>query len=207
LTHPEASWEEYISRSQLGDRSFDIDPSGLPDREAMLGPLDWETGLAGPALMEAWLRRFEAKPFDFNKGLDDASLDRAASQHTQLHLMEGSSFFRGLALIDLIEAMLKRAFGDSAVAVRINAAGQGDYFQVHFDVSQVTASDIKHFLDRAVYQRFGLEPENKFVDVYPGGPAVGVGLDRLREMDEVTAGIRRGAGLAPNRLAEDAEAE
>ena len=206
LTHPEASWVEYISRSQWGDRSFDIDPSALPNREEMLRTLDWETGRAGPALMERWLLRFGAKPFNFNKGLDDVSLDKAASQHRQLHLMEGSSFFRGLALVDLIEAMLKRAFGNHAVAVRINAAGQGDYFQVHFDVSKMVAADIKHFMDRAVYQRFGIEPEFKFVDVYPGGPAVGVGLARLSEMREVTAAIRREVGIVPRRLAEETDA-
>lgn len=51
----------------------------------------------------------------------------------EFHCLEGSNFFRGLALIDLAEAMLKRAFGREAVAVRVNAAGQGDYFQVHVD--------------------------------------------------------------------------
>jgi hypothetical protein len=175
----------------------------LPDRDEMMRPLDWETNLSGPSLMEEWLVRFGAKPFNFNKGLDDASLNRAEAENTQIHLLEGSTFFRGLALIDLIEAMLKRAFGDNAVAVRINAAGQGDYFQIHFDVSRAMASDIKHFMDQAIYRRFGLNPEYKFVDVYSGGPAIGIGLAQLSQIGEVAEGIRREAGIIPGRRAQD----
>ncbi len=104
LTHPDEPWIDCISRSQLGDRSIDIDFSALPDREEMIRPLDWETHLSGPKLMEEWLARFGAKPFNFNKGLDDASLLRAEAEAAQLHLIEGSNFFRGLALIDLVEA-------------------------------------------------------------------------------------------------------
>jgi len=200
LTHPDASWIEYISRSQLGDRSFDIDADALPDRGEMMCPLDWETNLSGPALMEEWLVRFGAKPFNFNKGLDDAALSRAEAENTQLHLMEGSTFFRGLALIDLIEAMLKRVFGENAIAVRINAAGQGDFFQVHFDLSTVIEDDIKRFMDRAIYERFGLSPEDRYVDVYCGGPAVGIGLAQFQELAAVTAEMRKAAGVVPCRL-------
>ncbi|NUQ61383.1 MAG: hypothetical protein HUU20_02775 [Pirellulales bacterium] len=205
LTHPEASWIEYIARSQLGDRSFDIDFTALPDREEMLRPQEWEEDLSGPGLMEAWLARFGARPFDYNKGLDDASLAQAEAENRQLHLIEGSNFYRGLALIDLVEAMLQRAFGDSAVAVRVNAAGQGDYFQVHFDLAKVTAADIKHFMDRAIYRRFGLDPEYRFVDVSAGGPAVGIGLAQFGEMGAVAAGISKEAGLVPQRLRPDAD--
>ena len=81
--------------------------------------------------MDRWLERFGATPFDYNRGLDDDSL--SAENPPEFHRLEGSNFFRGLALIDLAEAMLKRAFGRDAVAVRVNAAGQGDYFQVHVD--------------------------------------------------------------------------
>jgi len=203
LTHPDAPWIEHVSRSQLGDRSFDIDSDALPAHDEMLKAMDWEAGLSGPALLEEWLRRFGAKPFDFDKGLGDVALDRAQADEVPLHLIEGSNFFRGLALIDLIEAMLKRAFGASAIAVRINAAGQGDYFQIHYDESRVTASDIEHFMDRAIYERFGLNPEYKFVDVHPGGPAVGIRLARLNAMKDVAAGIREVVGRAPSRLAQD----
>jgi hypothetical protein len=41
------------------------------------------------------------------------------------------------------EAMLKRAFGANAVAVRVNAAGQGDYFQVHVDTRKAAPADVK----------------------------------------------------------------
>jgi hypothetical protein len=153
--------------------------------------------------MEEWLAKFGARPFNFNKGLDDAALRRAEAENTQLHLMEGSTFFRGLALIDLIEAMLKRSFGENAIAVRVNAAGQGDFFQVHFDLSMVIEDDIKRFMDRAIYERFGLNPEDRYVDVYSGGPAVGIGLAQFRELEAVTAGIRKAAGLVPHRLTEE----
>ena len=72
-----------------------------------------------------------ATPFDYNRDLEDALL--SAGNLPAIHLIEGTNFFRGLALIDLAEAMLKRAFGNDAVAVRVNGAGQGDFFQVHVD--------------------------------------------------------------------------
>ena len=98
--------------------------------------MDWEKGVAGPELMLRWLTRFAATPFDYNRGLDDASLSDL-DHAPPLHLVEGTNFFRGLALIDLAEAMLKRAFGNDHVAVRVNGAGQGDYFQVHIDTTAV----------------------------------------------------------------------
>lgn len=86
--------------------------------------------------------------------------------------------FRGLALIDLAEAMLKRVFGGDAVAVRVNAAGQGDYFQVHLDTHKVNPDDVKRFIHKAFYRRFGLSPDPEFVEVHSGGGAVGVRLSR-----------------------------
>src|SRR5262245_31319473 len=121
IHHPE-EWIVLVSRSQLGDRCFEIDPDGLPDREEMMKSMDWEKDFSGSVLMADWLRRFDAKPFDYNRGLDDDSL--SVANPPDLHLLEGGNFFRGLALIDLGEAMLKRAFGRDAVAVRVNAAGQ-----------------------------------------------------------------------------------
>jgi hypothetical protein len=202
LTHHDASWIEHVSRSQLGDRCFEIDPAALPGGEEMKRPLPWENGLSGPDLLQAWLKRCGARPFDYNKGLDDDSLTRAETGNVQLHLVEGSNFFRGLALIDLIEAMLKRTFGAGAVAVRINAAGQGDFFQIHYDASQAAAADIKDFIEKAVYCRFGLNPEYKFVDVAAGGPAVGVALEQLDELQAVAADIESQAVRIPRRLTE-----
>ena len=135
---------------------------------------DWEKGLAGPQRLAAWLERHGAAPYDFNRGLDDAALTGSAAP--EYHRWAGGSFFRGLALIDLAEAMLKRAFGASAVAVRVNAAGQGDYFQVHVDNQRADSDDVKEFLRRAYYRRFGLNPEPEFVTTHPGGGAVGVRL-------------------------------
>ncbi len=177
LIHEPARWLDHVTRSQRGDCCLDIDPSALPDADALLREADWERGLAGPERLEAWLRQVRATPFDFNRDLDDAAL--AAAPLKPLHEIRGGSFFRGLALLDLAEAMLKRAFGSDAVALRVNAAGQGDYFQVHLDARRADPGAVKAFLDRAFYARFGLTPERRYVEPYPGGGAAGVRLDRL----------------------------
>ena len=46
------------------------------------------------------------------------------------------------------------AFGAGAVAVRVNAAGQGDFFQVHVDATKADLNEVKEFLRRAFYRRF-----------------------------------------------------
>jgi len=74
--------------------------------------------------------------------------------------------------------MLARAFGDAA-AVRVNAAGQGDYFQVHLDVTKVSPEDVRAFLREAFYKRFGLTPNPEFVEIHPGGGALGIRLTRF----------------------------
>jgi hypothetical protein len=176
LVHNPERWIEFVTRSQRGDCCFDIDPGLLPSRAEMERELPWERGAAGPELMNRWLERHGAAPFDFNRGLDDRSLDAAPPE---FHLLEGSNFFRGLALIDLAEAMLKAAFGPDAVAVRVNAAGQGDYFQVHVDTQKADPADVKRFIRLAFYRRFGLRPAPEFVELHPGGGAVGVRLTRF----------------------------
>src|SRR4029077_11069209 len=117
-----------------------------------------------------WLERCGATPFDYQRGLEDASL--SAEPPPDFRRLQGGSFFRGLALIDLAEAMLKRAFGRAAVAVRVNAAGQGDFFQVHVDQRKVNTADVKQLLRTVFYRRFGLSPETEFVEIQPGGGAV-----------------------------------
>ena len=175
IHHPE-QWIEYITLSQRGDCSIDIDPARLPAAGEMEGNSDWEKGVTGPQLLNLWLERFGATPFDFNRGLDNETLSSATAP--EFHRLEGSSFFRGLALIDLAEAMLKRVFGGDAVAVRVNAAGQGDYFQVHLDTQKASPEDVKRFIRVAFYRRFGLSPDQEFVDIHTGGGAVGVRLSR-----------------------------
>jgi hypothetical protein len=187
IHHPE-EWIEWVTWSQRGDRSVDLAPDRLPSREQMESPLDWERGCAGPALLDRWLERFGATPFDYQRGLDDDSL--ATEDPPAFHRLAGASFFRGLALIDLAEAMLKRAFGPDAVAVRVNAAGQGDYFQVHLDTQKVSASDVKQFLRAAFYRRFGLSPEPEFVEIHPGGGAVGVRLNRYDTLPHLVQRLR-----------------
>ena len=136
--------------------------------------------------MDLWLDRHGATSFDFNQGLDDDAL--SPENPPDFHRLKGSSFFRGLALIDLAEAMLKKAFGREAVAVRVNAAGQGDYFQVHVDTHQTPLSDVKQFIRTAFYRRFGLSPDPEFVEIHPGGGAVGL---RLKRYDSLAHLIQR----------------
>jgi len=175
IHHPEM-WIEYITLSQRGDCSICINQDRLPERSEMGGSLEWEKGVTGPDLMNLWLERAEAKPFDYNKGLDDVTL--SGNLPPEFHRLEGSSFFRGLALIDLADAMLKKAFGKDTIAVRVNAAGQGDYFQIHLDTQKVSPDDVKRFIRSAFYRRFGLAPVQEFVDIHPGGGALGVRLSR-----------------------------
>ena len=177
LIHQPDQWIAHITRSQRGDCCFDIDPRNLPDADTLLVEAEWERGLSGPEKLEAWLQRVRAVPFDYNRDLDDAAL--AESPMKPLHEIRGGSFFRGLALLDFAEALLKRAFGPEAVAVRVNAAGQGDFFQLHLDARRAEPEQVKAFLDRAFYARFGLAPSNRYVEPHPGGGAVGVRLDRF----------------------------
>jgi bifunctional UDP-N-acetylglucosamine pyrophosphorylase/glucosamine-1-phosphate N-acetyltransferase len=186
LIHHPDRWIEYVTLSQNGDRSVELDPDRLPSRQEMEGELPWERGSSGPDRMDRWLERHGAAPFDYNRGLDDASL--AAAEPPEFHRLAGSNFFRGLALIDLAEAMLKRAFGAAAVAVRVNAAGQGDYFQVHVDTEVASPGEVKRFIRAAFYRRFGLAPAPEFVEVHPGGGAAGVRLSRYDALPQL---IRR----------------
>jgi hypothetical protein len=176
LHHPD-QWIKCVTLSQRGDKCFDIDPARLPGRADMERRLEWERDRTGPELLEEWLRRHGATPVDYNRGLDDTSL--TGDTLPCFEKLQGSNFFRGLALIDVAEAMVKRAFGNDAVAVRVNAAGQGDYFQVHVDRQKADPESVKSFLRNSFYRRFGLWSQPHFVEVHPGGGAVGVRLDRL----------------------------
>jgi hypothetical protein len=193
LIHHTDEWIACVTRSQCGDRCFQLDPDRLPSPRELRGELEWEKPFAGPELMEHWLKRFGAVPFDYNRGLDDESLSSSA---VPLHRMEGTNFFRGLALIDVAEAMLKRAFGQDAIAVRVNAAGQGDYFQVHIDTTRADITDVKQFLGEAFYRRFGLSPSQDFVEPYPGGGAAGVRLSRFDKLPGLIHELKQLAGGA-----------
>lgn len=200
IHHPE-QWVACVARSQRGDCCFEIDPSALPSRRELETPLAWEaqSGLhpseddgAGAELLDMWLERYDARPFDFNRGLDDATL--AAADPPQFHELAGSNFFRGLALVDLAEAMLQRAFGAENVAVRVNAAGQGDYFQVHIDRDHVDPREVKDFVRVAVFRRFGLSPSPEFVELHPGGGAAGLRLSRFDSLGALASALREQAG-------------
>lgn len=186
LVHHPEDWIGSVSRSQAGDRWFALDPDRLPSRELMARSLPWESRLEGPALMERWLERFGAVPHDTGLDIDDASLSTAEAAPPRL--WRGTGFFRGLALLDLVEAMLKRAFDPASVALRVNAAGQGDYYQVHVDTRLADPDEVKAFIRAAVYRRFGLFPEQEFVEVHPGGGAVGLRIGSFRKLP-ILAGL------------------
>ena len=186
LIHHPDEWIDCVTRSQGGDRCVEILLDRLPPRDALESELAWERDVSGPARLDRWLEHLGARPVDYNRGLDDASL--APGNPPEFHRLEGSGFFRGLALIDLAEALLKKAFSPDAVAVRVNAAGQGDYFQVHVDTLRAAPDAVKQFLRAAFYRRFGLAPMPEFVDVHPGGGAVG---GRLSRYDLLPQLIRR----------------
>jgi molybdopterin-guanine dinucleotide biosynthesis protein A len=186
LIHHPDEWIKCVTRSQQGDRSIAIDPQRLPERTVMMAQLDWEKDCAGPERLARWLERHGAVPYDFNQALSDQAIaDEAAPA---FHDWPGGNFFRGLALIDLAEAMLKRAFGEDAVAVRVNAAGQGDYFQVHLDSRKVDPAEVKAFLRAAFYRRFGIVSDPEFVETHPGGGAIGLQLPRFIDLPRL---IRR----------------
>jgi hypothetical protein len=195
LIHHPDEWIDSVTWSQRGDRSVDLDPARLPTRAEMERALPWEAGLSGPALLDRWLERCGALPFDYQRGLDDAAL--SAATPPDIRRLEGASFFRGLGLIDLAEAMLKRAFGPNAVAVRVNAAGQGDFFQVHVDTTLAAAADVKQFLRAAFYRRFGLTPEPEFVEIHPGGGAVGVRINRFDQLGQLVQRLRAASTRNP----------
>jgi len=188
LVHHPGEWIEYVTLSQRGDRCVEVDPDGLPSRQALEAELDWERRARGPERMNLWLDRHGVTPFDFNQGLDDDAL--SPENPPEFHRLKGSNFFRGLALIDLAEAMLKKAFGREAVAVRVNAAGQGDYFQVHVDTHQTSLRDVKQFIRTAFYRRFGLSPDPEFVEIHPGGGAVGLHLKRYDSLAPLIQRLR-----------------
>jgi hypothetical protein len=181
LIHHTEEWIECVTMSQHGDRCVEIDPARLPERRALESEFEWDRGTAGPDRLDAWLEACGAVPFDFNGGLGDEAL----LGPPEFHRLKGSNFFRGLALIDLAEAMLKRAFGGNAVAVRVNAAGQGDYFQVHVDARLADPKEVKAFLRTAFYRRFGLAPETEFVELHPGGGALGLRLSRYESVAQL----------------------
>ena len=188
LIHNQDQWIEYVTRSQRGDCSFHINPDNLPSKTEMETLASWEKGVTGPELLEMWLKRSGAMPFDFDRGIYDENL--SGQSLPEFHHLEGSGFFRGLALIDMAEAMLKRAFGDKAVAVRVNAAGQGDYFQVHIDREKADPVKVKDFIRKSFYNRFSIKPDPDFVEIHTGGGASGIRLSRFEYLPLLIERVR-----------------
>ena len=61
-------------------------------------------------------------------------------------------------------------------------------FAVHVNRQQADPNDVKNFLRKAFYQRFGLHPQPEFVEVHPGGGASAV---RLKNYDVLSRLIQR----------------
>jgi NDP-sugar pyrophosphorylase family protein len=91
LLHAPDTWIETVTRSQGGDRCFDIDPAALPDAATLMEEAPWERGLSGPERLSRWLTRAGARPVDVDRGLDDAAL--AHDPPPDLYLLEGGNFF------------------------------------------------------------------------------------------------------------------
>ena len=189
LIHQPEQWIQWVTRSQRGDRTMDIDLDRLPARDLLAQLQPWERSVHGPARLRAWLEYLGAVPFDYNRDLDDETLGEPET--FDLCGIRGSSFFRGLALIDLGEAMLKRAFGENSVAVRVSGAGQGGYFQVHVDRTMACTHEVQNFLQSAFYARFQLAAPDRFVAAHPGGSATGVRLDDVTEIGPLAHALAR----------------
>ena len=56
------------------------------------------------------------------------------------------------------------------------------------DVQKARPDEVKQFIRTAFYRRFGLSPVPEFVDLSPGGGAVGIRLDRYDALPQL---IRR----------------
>ena len=193
LIHHPDRWIEFVSASQRGDRCFEFNPDALPERADLETELDWEKDVHGPTRLERWLEKLGAAPFDFNAGLDDETLRKTPPK---FYALRGGNFFRGLALVDLAELFLKKAFGSAAVAVRVNAAGQGDYFQIHIDRALCSPDEVKDFMRRAFYDRFDIRPETEFIDIHDGGGAVGLSLSRFASLERLIEELSQtGEGL------------
>jgi hypothetical protein len=49
---------------------------------------------------------------------------------------------------------------------------------------------VKQFLRVAFYRRFGLTPETEFVEIHPGGGAVGIRLNRYDSLAQLVQKLR-----------------
>lgn len=189
LIHEPDRWIHWVTWSQRGDRCFNLEPDRLPSGGELERVLEWERGFSGPGRLDHWMEAMRATPFDYQAGLEDDAL--AADPCPRIECLPGGNFFRGLALVDLAEAMLHRAFGAGAVAVRVNAAGQGDFFQVHVDTRAVSASEVQRFMRAAFFRRFEIAAQPDFVSVHPGGGAVGLRLDRFEDLGLLARRLRQ----------------
>ena len=52
------------------------------------------------------------------------------------------------------------------------------------------AAEVKPFLRVAFYRRFGLSPVPEFVEIHPGGGAVGVRLNRYDSLNHLVQKLR-----------------
>ena len=60
---------------------------------------------------------------------------------------------------------------------------------LHVDTTKARVEAVKDFMSRAFYQRFGLKPEQPFVETHPGGGAVGIRLDRFDQIPDLVRAL------------------
>ena len=56
-----------------------------------------------------------------------------------------------------------------------------------------TPAEVKAFLRAAFYRRFGIAPDPEFVEIHPGGGAVGVRVGRYDALPRLVERLRAGA--------------
>jgi hypothetical protein len=112
----------------------------------------------------------EAPPFDCRWGLDDTS--SAFDPANGRHLVQETNFFRGLALIDLAEAMLRRAPGTSAVTVGASATGRGDFTEIDVDPQVENPLERDEIIRSASCRRLGRVSVQDLHQPHPGRRAI-----------------------------------
>ena len=66
-------------------------------------------------------------------------------------------------------------------------------FSLESGATKAQVEDVKQFLRAAFYRRFGLSPDQEFVEPHPGGGAIGVRLSRFDRLPELILRLKADA--------------
>ena len=70
----------------------------------------------------------------------------------------------------------------------IRVVTKSDFLSI---TNKAGADEVKQFLRAAFYRRFGLSPEPEFVEIHPGGGAVGARLNRFDSLSRLVQKLRQ----------------